>query len=64
MAHPIGLLLPWLVFAIAVGLKTWKVSRLINRQVRSSPWEMKAASWTGACGAPHHPLKRGSRRRG
>ncbi len=38
MAHPIGLLLPWLVFAIAVGLKTWKVSRMINRQVRSSPW--------------------------
>jgi len=49
MAHPIGLLLPWLVFAIAVGLKTWKVSRLINRQVLSSPWEMKAAAWTGAC---------------
>ncbi len=38
MAHPIGLLLPWLVFAIAVGLKTWKVSRLINRQVRNSSW--------------------------
>ena len=41
MAHPIGLLLPWLVFAIAVGLKSWKVSRMINRQVRSSPWGME-----------------------
>ena len=38
MAHPIRLLLPWLVFAIGVGLKTWKVSRLINRQVRNSSW--------------------------
>ena len=41
MAHPIRLLLPWLVFAVAVGLKTWKVSRLIKRQVRSSPWGME-----------------------
>ena len=41
MAHPIQLLLPWLVFAVAVGLKTWKVSRLIKRQVRSSPWGME-----------------------
>ena len=41
MAHPIRLLLPWLVFAVAVGIKTWKVSRLINRQVRSSPWAME-----------------------
>ena len=40
MAHPIGLLLPWLVFAIAVGFKTWKVSRLISRQMRNSPWGM------------------------
>ena len=41
MAYPIGLQLPWLVFAIAVGIKTWKVCRLINRQVRSSPWGME-----------------------
>ena len=38
MAHPIGLLLPWLVFAIAVGLKTWNTYRMINRQVRNSSW--------------------------
>jgi len=41
MANPIGLLLPWLVFAIAVGLKTWNTFRMINRQVRSSPWGME-----------------------
>jgi len=38
MAHPIGLLLPWLVFAIAVGFKAWNTYRMINRQVRNSPW--------------------------
>ena len=41
MAHPIGLLLPWLVFAIAVGFKTWNNYRMINRQVRNSPWGME-----------------------
>jgi len=41
MAHPIGLLLPWLVFAIAVGFKTWNTYRMINRQVRNSPWGME-----------------------
>jgi len=40
MAHPIGLLLPWLV-SIAVGLKTWNTYRMINRQVRNSPWGME-----------------------
>jgi hypothetical protein len=41
MAHPIGLLLPWLVFAIAVGFKAWNTYRMINRQVRNSPWGME-----------------------
>ena len=41
MAHPIGLLLPWLVFAIAVGLKTWNTYRMISRLVRNSPWGME-----------------------
>ena len=40
MAHPIGLLLPWLV-SISVGLKTWNTYRMINRQVRNSPWGME-----------------------
>jgi hypothetical protein len=32
------LLVPWLVFAVGIGLKAWKVTRLLNRQVRSSAW--------------------------
>jgi hypothetical protein len=38
MDHPLLLLVPWLVFAVGIGLKTWKVTRLLNRQVRSSAW--------------------------
>ena len=38
MDHPLWLLVPWLVFAVRMGLKAWKVTRLINRQMRSSAW--------------------------
>ena len=38
MDHPLWLVVPWLVFAVGIGHKTWKVSRLLNRQVRSSAW--------------------------
>jgi hypothetical protein len=38
MDHPLWLLVPWLVFAVGIGLKTWKVTLLLNRQVRSSAW--------------------------
>ena len=38
MDHPLWLLLPWLVFAVGMGLKAWKVTRLINPQMRSSAW--------------------------
>lgn len=38
MDHPFWLLVPWLVFAVGMGLKDWKVTRLINRQMRSSAW--------------------------
>jgi hypothetical protein len=38
MDHPLWLLVPWLVFGVGIGLKTWKVTRLLNRQVRSSAW--------------------------
>jgi hypothetical protein len=34
MDQPIWLLVPWLVFAIAVVLKAWKIGRLINNQLR------------------------------
>ena len=35
MDHPIGLLVPWLVFALAAGLKAWQIGRLIHDQLRS-----------------------------
>ena len=38
MHHPLWLLVPWLVFAVGMGLKAWKVTRLMNRQMRSSAW--------------------------
>ncbi len=38
MDHPIWLLVPWLVFSVGIGLKAWKVSNLLSRQVRSSAW--------------------------
>ncbi|MFM9089002.1 MAG: hypothetical protein ACKOPT_12860 [Cyanobium sp.] len=41
MDHPLWLLVPWLVFAIAVGFKVWKFTRLIHYQVRRSPWGME-----------------------
>ena len=34
MDHPIGLLVPWLVFAVAIALKAWKFGRLINNRWR------------------------------
>ena len=41
MDHPIWLVIPWLVFAVGVGVKIWKLTRLIHRQVRSSAWGME-----------------------
>lgn len=35
MDHPIWLLVPWLVFALAAFLKAWKIGWLINNQLRS-----------------------------
>ena len=33
----IWLVLPWLVFAVAVGFKIWKLTRLIHHHVSRSP---------------------------
>ena len=41
MDQPNLLLVGWLVFAVAVGFKAWRLSRLINRQLRSSAWGME-----------------------
>jgi len=41
MDQPLWHLLPWLVFAVGIGLKAWRVIRLLNRQVCSSAWEVE-----------------------
>ena len=41
MDHPLWHLVPWLVFAVGIGLKTWKITRLLNRQMRSSAWGLE-----------------------
>ena len=38
MDQPNLLLVGWLVFAVAVGFKVWKMSRLINREMRRRAW--------------------------
>jgi hypothetical protein len=39
MDQPLWHLPPWLVFAVGIGFKTWKVTRrLLNRQLPSSVW--------------------------
>ena len=41
MDHTIWLLVPWLVFAVGMGLKAWKLTRLMYRQLRSCAWGME-----------------------
>jgi hypothetical protein len=38
MDHPLWLLVPWLVFAVGMGSKVWKLGLLLNRQLHSSRW--------------------------
>jgi hypothetical protein len=38
MDHPLWLLVPWLVFAVGMGSKVWKLGLLLNRQLLSSRW--------------------------
>lgn len=35
--HPLLLLVPWAVFAMAVGLKLWRLGTLIRRRVVNHP---------------------------
>ena len=37
MENPLWLLVPWAVFAIAVGLKLWRLGALIRRSVLNIP---------------------------
>jgi hypothetical protein len=37
MDHPLWLLVPWAVFAVAAGLKVWRVSSLVRRALLGAP---------------------------
>ena len=37
MNHPLWLLLPWTVFALAAGLKFWRLLRLFRQPRRPNP---------------------------
>lgn len=39
MDYPFWLLVPWLVFAVGMGLKVCRLSRLVNHWLRSIAWE-------------------------
>jgi hypothetical protein len=49
MDPPLWLLVPWLVFAIGIGLKAWKVIRLLNRQCAAvlGGWNGSEQGWRG-----------------
>lgn len=37
MAHPLGLLVPWAVFALAAGIKFWRLTTLFRRHLLGIP---------------------------
>ena len=37
MDNPLWMLLPWAVFAIAAGLKFWRLTSLFRKHIRGSP---------------------------
>jgi hypothetical protein len=41
MDHPLWLLVPWLVFAVGMGLKVWSFGLLLIRQLQRSSWGME-----------------------
>ncbi|MFM9103232.1 MAG: hypothetical protein ACKOPS_18625 [Cyanobium sp.] len=36
MDHPLWMLVPWVVFALALGVTAWRFGALIRRQLRAS----------------------------
>jgi len=46
MEHPLWMLLPWGVFAVAAGLKFWRFSRLFRNRGRRQP--IAAATGSGS----------------
>jgi hypothetical protein len=37
MEHPLWMLVPWTVFAVAVGIKFWRITSLFRRHVLPRP---------------------------
>jgi hypothetical protein len=37
MSNPLWMLVPWLVFAIAAGLKFWRATALFRRELLKTP---------------------------
>ncbi|MDA1170297.1 MAG: hypothetical protein O2893_03960 [Cyanobacteria bacterium] len=42
MNNPLWMLLPWAVFAFAVGIKFWRITSLIRRHVLVKPQSVEA----------------------
>jgi hypothetical protein len=36
MDHPLWMLVPWVVFALALGVKAWRFAALFRRQLHAS----------------------------
>ena len=36
MDHPLWMLVPWVVFTLALGVKAWRFGALFRRQLRTS----------------------------
>jgi hypothetical protein len=43
MYQPLWMLVPWTVFAIAAGLKFWRITSLFRRQLKPAPTSIEQA---------------------
>ncbi|MCX5954406.1 MAG: hypothetical protein NTZ40_13140 [Cyanobacteria bacterium] len=62
MDQPIWLLVPWLVFAVAVALKAWKIGRLINHRLINNQLLSQRRDTTGGIERFRAELELGWRR--
>ena len=37
MDHPLWMLVPWAVFAVAAGVKFWRITTTFRRQLQNTP---------------------------
>jgi hypothetical protein len=62
MDQPIWLLVPWLVFAVAVALKAWKIGRLVNNRLINNQLRSQRRDTTGGIERFRAELELGWRR--